>query len=185
MTNWSAPGLPVNMTITPGSLHGLPGVLFARDPVPTGLPKGKVGPFQGSEAHVAFPYHRGAPDTHPTMKFTIDEGRIHVWSDDEAVHLIILPRRSLMTEPTRVQVRSEPMPMFEVEPELAEEIKGDWVWSGLGEDAVRIVDMTCAALTTRLDPAKAASPRARAWRTRVLTSIHGESLAGSKSAATR
>lgn len=119
------------------------------------------------------------------MKFTIDEGRIHVWSADEAVHLIILPRRSAMSEPTLVQVRCEPMPMFEVEPELAKEIVGDWVWTGVGDDAARIVDMSCAALITRLDPSRAASPRARAWRARVLTSIHGKSSTSSKDAAAR
>lgn len=117
------------------------------------------------------------------MKFTIDDGRIHVWSADEAVHLIIIARRSTMAEPTRVQVRCEPMPMFEVEPELATDIRGDWVWSGLGNDAARIVDMACAALITRLDPAKASSPRARAWRAKVLTSIHGQSLPQVKGAA--
>lgn len=117
------------------------------------------------------------------MKFTIDEGRIHVWSADEAVHLIILPRRSPMAEPTLVQVRCEPMPMFEVEPELAKDIVGDWVWSGLGDDAIRIVDMSCAALITRLDPSRASSPRARDWRARVLASLHGKTLPRSTGAA--
>ncbi len=119
------------------------------------------------------------------MKFTIDEGRIHAWSADQAVHLIIVPRRSNMGEPTLVQVRSEPMPMFEVNPELATEVKGDWVWSGLGQDASRIVDMTCDALIKRLDPARASSPRTRIWRAKVLTSIHGAPLSSNRDAASR
>jgi len=107
------------------------------------------------------------------MKYTIEDGRIHVWSNDEAVHLMIIARRSPTSDATLAQVRCEPMPMFEVKPEQAKEITGDWTWTGSAADASRIVDMTAAALLTRLAPEKAASKRASAWRARVLNSLFG------------
>lgn len=106
------------------------------------------------------------------MRLTIEAGRLHVWTADHQVHLIIRPRRALDGEHTFLQLRAEPMPLVDMRPEEGSDMPADqWIWTGTPDDATRIVDQVVEQLTKALQPSSQVSKASQEWRARVLVSL--------------
>lgn len=107
------------------------------------------------------------------MKLTIDGGRWIVMSDDARVHIQIHPRRSIDSDPTRMLVRSEPMPLRVYEPEL---LSGEdahaaaWVWDATPEHARALALRMLETLRSNFQGQPADTPIGR-WRMEVLNSL--------------
>lgn len=111
------------------------------------------------------------------MHLMIEDGRWSLVSGDVNVRITIRPRRSAEGEPTRVTLRSEPMPLLELSPEsFSGQHAEAWVWDGTPESARALSLRTLDVIRDYLRPDKARVGAARTWRVNVLASLFPEGV---------